>query len=139
MSTRRQIAAYREILQTRHDEHMVKTYGMLPIPARFIGKCGCGRIFGEGSGWMPGTPCRFDRGDKIAKFRGTWWNLTCIDRVNREQFESSARYVREVRTREGWKPFDWSDDPKTAAVWRETLEIQPDERERVTDRQEAPQ
>jgi len=141
MSTHKQIAAYREILATRQQEHLRKTYGMTPVSARFVGKCGCGRIFGEGSGWKPGTPCRFDRGSLIVKFRGEgWWNLQCIDRVKTDEFRAAARYVREAAFRNGtWVAFDWTDDAKQAAIWREHLELDPaaNERERVTDRQEV--
>jgi hypothetical protein len=145
MSTRRQIAAYREICNARHEDHMRKTYGMLPIPARFMGKCGCGRIFEERDGWTAGTPCRFGRGDKIARFRGGWWNLQCIDRVKAEEFQQSARFVLEdvITLKDGTiKAFAkaWTNDPKEADIWSrnaaDLAEIDPTNVERVIDRSE---
>jgi hypothetical protein len=140
MSTAKQINAYREILHTRQQEHLRKTYGMQPVAARFMGKCGCGRIFGEGSGWAAGTPCRFDRGNLIAKYKGEgWWNLSCIDTARQDEFKANARYVREALSRRGWVAFDWTNEARQADLWREELEFDAEAaaRERVTDRQEV--
>ena len=44
MSTAKQINAYREIQALRLRDAQVKAYGMVPFAAKYVGKCGCGRI-----------------------------------------------------------------------------------------------
>jgi len=125
---------------------MRATYGMLPIKARFLGKCGCGRVFAERDGWPAGTPCRFGAGDLIVRFRGAWCNLICIDRIKQDEFKASARFVLEdvITLRSGEVrrvPKAWTNDEAEAAKWRrlaeELSEIDPALVERVIDRQAA--
>jgi hypothetical protein len=140
MSTR-SYNAYKEICRKRVEDHQIKTYGMLPITARFDGKCGCGRIHpagtcvGYGYTLATDTPCKFTRGTQIVKFRGSWWNVSCVERVLQEEFRASAKFVLEdvCKRRDGsikYIPKAWTNDPAEAAKWREML----DDMERIVER-----
>jgi len=145
MSTLKQRMAYRELQAARLKDAQVKAYGMVPFAARHKGKCGCGKIHSAGEGWgsfVKDTPCGFLTGDKIVKFRGAWWNVSCVDRVKLEEFRATAKYVRvvtflsrlsgEVRTVEK----DWSNDLKDVERWREEIESEatPGREEKVVER-----
>lgn len=134
MSTRRQLNAYKEIQSRRHEAHLIKTFGMLPIAARHPGHCPCGQEapgpYGRGL-----QACPYGPGTKIAKFRGSWWNIICIERVKLEEFKASARFVLEISCgRHGYQPKAWTNDPAEHAIWTRNLL----EDERITDRGAVP-
>jgi hypothetical protein len=134
MATARQVAAYREIQAKRLADQQIKTYGMVPIKAKYQTKCGCSRIHhqGESGHWVSGVwveehPCGIGRGELTVKFRGAWWALGCVDRVQQEEFKASAKYVLvEIWQGKGGErrtEREWSNDPRQAEVWRRNIEL----------------
>jgi hypothetical protein len=137
MSTARQIAAYREIKQTRLEENQRKAYGMVPIKARHPQACGCGRVYNISDGYgRDGVACSMRVGDRIVKFEGKWMNVNCVENIKQDRFRATCRFVLEERTPKGWRATGWTDDPKQAQTWRELCAMidNPELGERVVDR-----
>jgi len=114
----KQAAAYRLIKQRQCEDHQRQAYGMLPISARHPGRCGCGSH-------------QFIPGNKIVKFRGSWWVTGCVEDIRLAESRAAAPFVKQVETREGWKPIDWSYEAKVADLWDEELQDEPNPRMRV--------
>lgn len=132
--SRASFAAYKRVKNAQHDDHLRKTYGMLPIRARHPGHCACGQKapgpYGRGE-----QDCPFDAGTPIVKFRGAWWNTICVDRVKLAEWRSTCRFVRQVLVKGDWRDLDWSDEDNRAALWLEEMAEFPGSRqERVLDR-----
>jgi hypothetical protein len=142
----RSYAAHKEICRKRVEDHQRQSFGMLPIAARHPGKCGCARVFPAGSiiasrsgvAAMTATavPCNFGHGDKIVKWRGSWWNVSCVERVQQEEFRATCRFVLEEKGRKAWYPKGWTNDEKQAQTWRELAAMieDPELAERVIER-----
>lgn len=134
MSTRNQRIAYRELCAKRLESHQIQAYGMVPIAARHPGHCKCGQMapgpYGRGE-----QECPFWPGCKIVKFRGAWWNVSCVERVKLAEFKASARFVlvEDFERRPGFWEKGWTDDAQEANIWRRNVT----DGERVIDRHET--
>ena len=78
------------------------------------------------------------------KFRGAWWNTVCVDRVRMAEFQATARFVEEIRCRNGWRALAWTNDPAEAERWRRNIADEPEvpgvgPTTRLVDRQAVPE
>jgi hypothetical protein len=110
--------AQRQRINEKIRKHQIDAYGAPVVNAHFKGHCGCGRITAGPYG-LGTQVCPFFSGDRIVRFRGAWWNVSCVDRIQLEEFHATCRFVLEVQTRDGsWKPIEWSLHEESARYWQ---------------------
>ena len=79
---------YRKLLDRKHREACVRAYGAAPFPAKYKGKCGCGKVYPRQGIGFSDLPCSVLPGERVLFYRGALWSVVCVDRDLRERGSS---------------------------------------------------